>query len=166
MNTYIRRVQKGDETVLAYIQTESWKAAFSDLLDAETLARNTDFSKSVRMFRHLLEENIGNGYLLFVEEKPHCMAYWDAARDKEFAGKAELISIHSLKENRRKGYGRRMMDYVLKEIRAAGYSGVVLWVFRDNVPARAFYEAGGFHWTGTEKKALGTTLVLYSLRIE
>ena len=30
MNTYIRRVQKGDETVLAHIQTESWKAAFSD----------------------------------------------------------------------------------------------------------------------------------------
>ena len=30
METLIRRVKPGDEGDLAYIQTESWKAAFTD----------------------------------------------------------------------------------------------------------------------------------------
>ena len=35
MGTLIRRVKPGDEGDLAYIQTESWKAAFADILDAD-----------------------------------------------------------------------------------------------------------------------------------
>ena len=37
MGTLIRSVKPGDEGDLAYIQTESWKAAFADILDADTL---------------------------------------------------------------------------------------------------------------------------------
>ena len=39
MKTAIRKVRQGDENTLAYIQTESWKAAFAGILDAETLAK-------------------------------------------------------------------------------------------------------------------------------
>ena len=35
METMIRKVQQGDANALAYIQTESWKAAFAGILDAE-----------------------------------------------------------------------------------------------------------------------------------
>ena len=37
MGTLIRRVKPEDEGNLAYIQTESWKAAFADILNADTL---------------------------------------------------------------------------------------------------------------------------------
>ena len=101
----------------------------------------------LRKARISLDENKGNGYLLSVDGNPHCIAYWDAARDVEFTGKAELICIHSLPDNWHKGYGSQMMDRVLKDIKEAGCSEVVLWVFRDNLRARAFYEANGFTLT-------------------
>lgn len=162
MKTAIRKVRQGDENTLAYIQTESWKAAFAGILDEETLVKYTDLNRATAMYRQLLDNNTGNGYILSVDGKPHCIAYWDAARDEESAGKAELICIHSLPDNWHKGYGTRMMDQILKDIREAGYSEVVLWVFRDNNRARAFYEAEGFTMTGISKPAFDTEEVLYS----
>ena len=165
MEAVIRKVQQGDASNLAYIQTESWKAAFTSILDAETLTKCTNIERATSMYQRLLDENKGNGYLLTVDGKPHCIAYWDAARDVEFTGKAELICIHSLPNNWHKGYGSMMMNQVLKDIKEAGYSEVVLWVFRENLRARAFYEANGFALTDFSKPAFDTEEVLYSKKI-
>ena len=162
MKTVIREVQPSDAYALAYIQTESWKAAFAGILDAETLMKCTNIDRAITMYQRLLDGNKGNGYLLSVDGKPHCIAYWDTARDTRFSGKAELICIHSLPENWHKGYGSMMIDHVLKDIKEAGYSEVVLWVFRDNLRARSFYEANGFRLTDTSKPAFNTEEVLYS----
>ncbi len=120
MEAVIRKVQQGDANTLAYIQTESWKAAFAGILDAETLEKCTDIDRATAMYQRLLDENKGNGYLLSVDGTPHCIAYWDTARDAELTGKAELICIHSLPENWHKGYGRQMMNRVLKDIKENG----------------------------------------------
>lgn len=165
MEAYIRKVQQGDANALAYIQTESWRAAFAGILDAETLAKCTDVSRAAAMYQKLLDAGKGKGYLLSVDGKPHCVAYWDEARDPEYSGMAELICIHSLPDNWHKGYGSQMMDRVLKDIEEAGYSQVVLWVFRENHRARAFYEGKGFALTGVSKPAFDTVEVLYSKKI-
>ena len=77
------------------------------------------------------------------------------------AGKAELIAIHSLPENWHKGFGSMMMDKVLSDIKDAGYSEVMLWVFTGNNRARAFYEKKGFVVTDKVNPCLGTEEVCY-----
>ena len=109
MEYTIERVKLGDETALAYIQTESWKAGFKNILSTDVLQRCTQIDKVTAMYRRLLEQNIGNGYLLKVEGNPHCIAWWDATREKNMPGYAELICIHSLQDKWRKGYGSKMM---------------------------------------------------------
>ena len=161
MNCNIRRVQKGDEQTLAYIQTESWKAAFRDILTEDVLEKHTDLSRAEDMYGRLLAEGKGNGYILEIEGKAHCIAYWDKARDSDMAEAAEIICIHSLPSNWRKGCGSRMMDRLLDDIAAAGYSKAVLWVFEENRRARGFYEAMGFAATEKIKPALGTTEICY-----
>ena len=161
MEALIRKAEPGDEANLAYVQTESWKAAFADILDRETLDRCTDRSKAENMYRSLLEEGKGNGYLLTLDRKAHCIAWWDAARDADMNGKAELICIHSLPEHWRQGYGGMMMDQVLTDIKKAGYLEVILWVFTENHRARAFYEAKGFHSINKTKVILGREEICY-----
>ena len=162
MEVHIRKVKQGDADTLAYIQTESWKAAFKEIIDDEMLDKCTNIDKARLMYQRLLDENKGNGYILTVDDKPHCIAYWDKARDLELAGKAELICIHSLPDNWRKGFGSKMMDMVLEDIKKSEYSEVVLWVFIDDLRARAFYEANGFVLSGVTKPAFDTEEVLYS----
>ena len=162
MEIDIRKVKQGDADTLAYIQTESWKAAFKEIIDDAMLEKCTNIDKARAMYQRLLDENMGNGYLLTVDNKPHCIAYWDKARDPELTGKAELICIHSLPNNWHKGFGSKMMDMILEDIKKSGYSEVVLWVFRDNLRARAFYEAKGFVLNDVTKEAFDTEEVLYS----
>ena len=76
-------------------------------------------------------------------------------------GYAELICIHSLQRNWRSGYGSRMMEAVLRDMTAAGYSKVMLWVFEENHRARRFYEANGFTASGRTKDGFGAAEVCY-----
>lgn len=161
MEYTIERVKPGDEEILAYIQTESWKAGFKDILSAEILQKCTQLDRSTAMYRRLLEEKRGNGYLLSVEGNPHCIAWWDSTREMDMPGYAELICIHSLESKWRKGYGSRMMDTVLQDMIKSGYSKVMLWVFEDNIRARRFYEKHGFLFKGKTKPAFDTKEICY-----
>lgn len=165
MNYTIERVKPGDEEALAYIQTESWKAGFQGILSPDTLRRCTNTEQSTAMYRHLLEQNVGNGYLLKVENKPHCIAWWDAAREQNMPGYAELICIHSLQSQWRKGYGSKMLEAVLRDIAAAGYEKVMLWVFEENIRARRFYEAHGFTVNGKTQQNMEALELCYEKRL-
>jgi len=161
MDYTIERVKSGDEVTLAFIQTESWKAAFKEILSADTLQRYTQMEDATAMYRYLLEYHIGNGYILKVEDNPHCIAWWDETREKDLPDYAELICIHSLENQWRKGYGRKIMETVMHDIKESGYSKVMLWVFEDNIRARRFYESLGFIANGKTKKDFEATEVCY-----
>lgn len=161
MEYTIRKVKMGDETTLAYIQTESWKTAFKGIISDEDLQKYTELSRATAMYNRLLNENIGNGYILEVNGMPHCIAYWDKARDEDMVGYAELICIHSLRSNWRKGFGTKMMNKVIQDIKEAGYNKVMLWVFTKNDRARSFYEACGYTTYGKVKPCFGTEEICY-----
>lgn len=157
----IRKVEIKDANILAYIQTESWKSAFNKILSKEDLEKYTSINKATEMYRKLLSENIGNGFILTIGETPHCMAYWDKARDEQMEGYAEIICIHSLSENWGKGYGTAMMNYILREIKNSGFNKVILWVFEENNRARKFYENHGFILTEKSKEFSNAVEVMY-----
>ena len=50
----IRNAEKGDEEILAWVQTESWKAAFSGILPENELEKATCFVKVKEMYRKIL----------------------------------------------------------------------------------------------------------------
>lgn len=161
MDYIIRKAQPGDESDLSYIQTESWKAAFQHILSDETLQKTTEINHVTAMYKRLLDEGIGNGYILEIDGKPHCIAWWDKARDKDMPEYAELICIHSLQNNWRKGYGTKMMERVLTDMKNAGYPKAMLWVFTDNNRARKFYEACGFVTYGKVKPCVEPQEICY-----
>jgi len=61
--------------------------------------------------------------------------------DKGFGG--EFHAIYLLRSHQGRGVGRSIMNAMSGELSAAGYNGASLWVLRENVPARAFYEKLG-----------------------
>ena len=161
MDCLIRKVQHGDEFDLAYIQTESWKAALKDILSTEILQMSTNLNRATAMYKRLLDENIGNGYILEVDSHPHCIAWWDATREKDMPGYAELICIHSLQDKWRSGYGSKMMSRIMEDVSAAGYSKIMLWVFDNNTRAISFYKKHGFVATGKKQPAFEVVEEMY-----
>ena len=165
MDYEIKRANMGDEDIFAFIQTESWKSAFKGILNDEILEKYTQIDKATAMYRRIISENIGNGYLLTVDGAPHCIAWWDSTREIDMPGYAELICIHSLENGWRRGYGSKMMDVVLCDIAKAGYSKVMLWVFEENTRARRFYESIGFTLTEKKKQSFESTEVCYEMTL-
>ena len=91
MGCVIRKVQQCDEAHLSYIQTESWKVAFKDILSGEVLKKNTDINRATEMYKRLIDQRIGHGYILEIDKNPHCIAWWDKARDNNMPDYAEII---------------------------------------------------------------------------
>ena len=164
-NVIIRKAVPGDEQVLAYIQTESWKAAFAGILSPEELVRCTDLQNAEQMYRNILLSEFCDMEIEFVEDKPHCIAAWGTNRCDLGDTVGELICIHSLQNNWAKGYGSAMMNYVLDQLQQANYESVILWVFEDNKSARKFYEKHGFELTGQTKAYNGITEVMYRKKL-
>jgi GNAT superfamily N-acetyltransferase len=161
----IRKVAVGDESALAYVHTESWKAAFQSILSEDVLKECTDLTEITAMYKHLLEENFGNGYILEIDGKAHCIAFWDKTRAEDMPGTAEIICIHSLQNNWGKGYGSKMMDRLLDNIASAGFTDVMLWVFVKNERARKFYEANGFVSTENTHPAFDSVEICYMKKL-
>lgn len=164
-NVKLRRAKAGDEKVLAYIQTESWKSAFDEILSAKELERCTDVEKAEEMYREVLRCQNASIFIEFVDDRPHCIAGWSRNREGLEENVAELICIHSLRDKWHKGYGSMMMGHILNEIRQAGYSEVILWVFEKNLRARGFYEKHGFSVTKQKNQSHGAMEVMYSIQL-
>ena len=161
----IRKAIPGDEQVMAYIQTESWKAAFVDILSPEELERCTNLQKAEQMYYGVLRRDGCNMAIELVDGKPHCIAAWGKNRCDLGDTVGELICIHSLQNNWAKGYGSAMMEYVLAQLQQAQYESVILWVFEENTRARKFYEKHGFALTEQKKLANGIAELMYLKKI-
>ncbi|MEE0968708.1 MAG: GNAT family N-acetyltransferase [Clostridia bacterium] len=161
MNILMRKAKLGDEKILAYIQTESWKSAFVDIISAEDMERCTDIVKAEAMYENVLKSGYAEMSILEIDSKPHCIAAWSKARNPQFSDCAEIICIHSLSENRGKGYGSMMMNHIIDEIKNSGYNNVLLWVFEKNTRARRFYEKHGFELTDNTQISYDAVEVMY-----
>lgn len=166
MKIEIDKVKLGDEQTLAYIQTESWKYAFKGIINDDDLLACTNLNDAIGMYRRLLENNIGNGYIMKVDDKAHCIAWWDKTRDGDIKECAELICIHSLPDMLNRGCGSMMMQRILNDIKNEGYKKVSLWVFVDNNRARRFYEKHQFVVEGKTNWFLGAKEIRYIREIK
>ena len=158
----IRSVRPGDAPQLAHIQTESWKAAFREIIPAGILSEYTDPEPATRMYEHLLTHGSAHGYILERDGAPHGIAWWDAAREPDMAGTAELICIHSLPAHWHQGYGKLLLEKVLRDVKSAGYPSILLWVFDANLPAIRFYQSLGFTASGRKRPSFGSVEEMYT----
>ena len=161
MNIKIRKAKIGDEKILAFIQTESWKNAFKDIISETDLEKYTNITKAEEMYSRVIKENYAENFILEIDGKPHCIAAWSKARNLAYSDSAELICIHSLCDNWGKGYGSIMLNHIINEIKSAGFKSVLLWVFEKNIRARKFYEKHGFELTDNTQVSYGAVEVVY-----
>ncbi|HEL0658056.1 TPA: GNAT family N-acetyltransferase [Streptococcus equi subsp. zooepidemicus] len=70
------------------------------------------------------------------------------SRFEKYPNSGEVISIYLLPKYMGKGYGSKLLNFVMNEIKEQGFKEVFLWVLEDNHRARKFYENYGFEVDG------------------
>jgi len=66
------------------------------------------------------------------------------SRFEQHPDSGEVISIYLLPAFMGKGYGSKLLDAVMSELKNQGFTEVFLWVLEENSIARRFYEKYGF----------------------
>lgn len=136
---------KEDACMLSEILAESWLSAYPGIVPArylEAISWHADAWEGA--FQRLLGGYTIATQVVFLEEKPIGFVSYGNARDEECPQFGEIYSICLLPGHQRQGHGKRMLAAAVEDMRRHRYCDVLLWVFRDNHPARRFYERFGF----------------------
>ncbi|MBO5114471.1 MAG: ribosomal protein S18-alanine N-acetyltransferase [Lachnospiraceae bacterium] len=82
----------------------------------------------------------------FVAEEDGEIAGYCGVRN--MAGEGEISNVAVAEKFRRRGIGRKLMEYMLKEAPSFGIGDLTLEVRVSNAPAISLYESLGFHKEG------------------
>jgi len=143
MDVKIRKATLKDVNVISNIYALSWKSAYKGIVPQKYL----DVLKCnfwVSSFQNWINNNILTAQLINENEMPvGCVAY-GKARDVNFANWGEIVSIYLLPDHFRKGYGQKLLQTAIIDMKLKGYENCYLWVLKENIKARNFYESNGF----------------------
>ena len=150
---------------LSLIHALGWRTTYAGAIPADFMAREITDDRWVPTFRENLKTNRNQLLLLYDEDIPVCCATFGPARidaglqagtvckfnSRGYEGWGEIISFYTHPDHKRKGYGTKLMEEVLRRLSGQGYLQVFLFVLRENENARRFYEKMGFAWDGTHE---------------
>jgi ribosomal protein S18 acetylase RimI-like enzyme len=144
----IRDADDADVDGIARVHVQGWRESYRDFLKPEALA-GLSTEERARMWRGALAIPDPRAKLLVAEAEAGEIVGF--ARGGPVSAKApgllgtetEIFAIYLLDRVKRRGIGRRLMTGIFDHLAGQGFGSAGLWVLRDNLPARRFYEALG-----------------------
>jgi ribosomal protein S18 acetylase RimI-like enzyme len=154
--TIIRPATVEDCDKVGALQVKTWLETYRGLLPDTVLVGLSTVEQAATWRRILSREPPGS---MVIAELPSRMLVGFAGggirRGKRLDHDSEVYALYVLGAAQRQGIGRRLMAAVGRELRAKGGRSICLWVLRDNVPARQFYEALGGMACGEKIESMG-----------
>lgn len=143
MKVTFRRAVAQDAAAISEIYALSWKAAYRSMVPQQYLDElKLDFW--TRKFDSWVTTGKLKADLICADGVPvGCVAY-GKAREEQFADWGEIVSIYVRPDCFHKGFGQKLMEIALTNLKADGYQNCYLWVLDENKNARQFYERNGF----------------------
>jgi ribosomal protein S18 acetylase RimI-like enzyme len=138
----VRRALIDDAASIAHVHVESWRTTYRDLLPAEFLASLSEAGYTERWQRVIGD---GSSRVYVVEDEGGVVGFASCGRERagETGFGGELYAIYVLEAAQRRGHGRELVRAAVTGLRGMGLKDLIIWVLRDNAPARRFYERLG-----------------------
>ena len=141
MEIRIRRANAADARAIARVHVDSWRSTYAGIVPEEFLV-SLNIDDRAEMWGKMLAAEDALMFLAEDEAGVFGFACGGKLREALNSFDAELYAIYLLRERQGKGAGRSLFDALTRALRTAGYSGMVLWVLKEN-PAVKFYERMG-----------------------
>jgi ribosomal protein S18 acetylase RimI-like enzyme len=144
----IRDAVEADVEGIATVHVQAWRESYKDFLSPDALA-GLSVEERMQMWQGAFTHPNPKARLLVAEAEGGEIvgfARGGPVRAKEpdlLAAETEIFAVYLLDRAKRQGLGRRLMAGVFEHLAAQGFRSAGLWVLKDNLPARRFYEALG-----------------------
>lgn len=148
MTITVRPPRLSDVERLAVVNVETWRHAYAGLVVQEHLD-SMDLAEYVDRWRSNITHRVQGRIFLVAESDTEVAAYAiggpyrpqsEADDTPDTAGLGEVYAVYTDPAMQGRGLGRAVHDALLQRLREEGYAGAALWVLRDNVRSRTWYE--------------------------
>ena len=145
-----------DAKVIAEVEVAAWRAAYAQLLAADSLAGLSVDRAAAAWRGFLLDVPADSGVLVAVADERVCgfVSYGPAADSFRADRIGEVRSLYVAPEAWRAGHGRALLSEAEAKLAAHGFRTAILWVLPGNQPARRFYETCG--WNDDQIERVGS----------
>jgi GNAT superfamily N-acetyltransferase len=150
----IREGTPDDTEAIVAVTAAGWRTAYRGIVAPEKLA-----DLPVARWRH--EVHVGlrrpvEDAFTYVAEidgefAGYCFVAAPSREPDERRNVAEVVAIYVEPDRWRQGAGEALMAAAMERLSHLPYDEVILWTFKENAPAIAFYERHGWRGDGGEK---------------
>lgn len=146
----IRAATPDDADAIETLRVSVWKQVYRGLLPDDYLDWLSVTPEHVGKFREALQ-NTAFWRFMVAKATGDLIGYGGVGPVNDFdfppaiPGAGELRTLDVALPCQRRSVGRALLAHLTDALRDVGYESAILWTFRDNPAARAFYESDG--WT-------------------
>ena len=154
----VRAAGVEDAAAIARVHVATWRTAYRGLLPDEFLESLTDDVYTERWRRGIADPL---SRVFVAEDETGVVGFASGGRERagEDGYRGELYAIYVLDRAQRHGHGRELVRAVTGALREMRFDDMIVWVLRDNAPARKFYERLGGVYVRTQPIAIGPALL-------
>jgi L-amino acid N-acyltransferase YncA len=141
----IRPATPADAPAIAQAHVASWRTSYKGILD-DAFLQNLSVQRRAKSWEELLSNPEHPAFLYVAEDETGMIVGFVSGRTErennaEYTG--EVGAIYLVKQAQGQGTERKLMQAPARELIQRGHQSMLLWVLRDNFPARKFYKALG-----------------------
>jgi ribosomal protein S18 acetylase RimI-like enzyme len=140
----IRWADYQDWFQLGLVSSESYRETYAGIIP-DTYLDAFSLEKRQIHYKRALLEDAKTIVILLVNSKAAGYLEFGNSKDTDLDNTyGEIYNIYTLKSYWGKGYGKKLITWGIDRLQEAGYSNVSLWVLKENINAKGFYEHLGF----------------------
>ena len=138
----VRTANVIDAPAIAGVHVSSWLSTYRGLLPDDFLESLSETNYTERWKRVITE---GTSKVVVAEDGADVVGFASGGRERagEQGFEGELYAIYVLDNAQGRGFGRELVRAMVEGLRELGLGNMIIWVLRDNRPAREFYERLG-----------------------
>ena len=137
----IRTMEIEDAEAVTDILIDSWQTSYRGIVSNEYL---DNMDKGILADRRRKQYR---DYIVAVSEGRivgYCWYVNDNSFTKDISEiDSEVIALYVDPKLKRQGLGRRMLSYVIDDLKKQGRKNMIIWCLKENYPSRKFYEKMG-----------------------
>jgi ribosomal protein S18 acetylase RimI-like enzyme len=151
----VRPAELDDANAIAGVHVATWRTTYRDLLPGDFLASLSEEHYTERWKRVIGD---GSSRVFVVDEPEGVVGFASGGRERAgengFAG--ELYALYVTDGAQRQGHGRELVRAVAGALKEMRMADMIVWVLRDNAPARRFYERLGGVFVRSQPITIGS----------
>lgn len=140
----VREATRADAAAIARLHRENWRIAYRGIVPDDLLDAITEESRFAHWDGVLAEQG---AEFVYVAEDAGGRLIGIASGGPELGGepqyRGEVYVLHVRPDAQRRGVGRALMRAVAERLAREGITTLLVWMLRENEPARRFYMALG-----------------------